>query len=75
VFRPAETSQLTATARFVTNASDGHDVVLLTGVGLPPDRRERIFGDDFESGGLSSWSVLEPREAIVELGSAAPPWR
>lgn len=75
VFRPGEIGQLSASARFVTSASDSHDVLFLTGVGVPPDRRERIFGDDFESGELSSWTDLVPREAIVRLGNAAPPWR
>ena len=74
VFRPTETGPFTSSLRVVV-AGDGLDLTRLTGVGAPPDRRQRIFEDDFESGGLSTWTVLVPLEALVRLGSAAPPWR
>jgi hypothetical protein len=74
VFRPTETGPFTSSLRVVV-AGDGLDLTRLTGVGAPPDRRQRIFEDDFESGGLSTWTVLVPLEAIVRLGTAAPPWR
>jgi hypothetical protein len=73
-FRPTEIGPFTSSLRLVV-AGDGFDLTRLTGVGVAPDRRERIFGDDFESGGLSTWTVVVPLEAIVRLGASAPPWR
>lgn len=73
VFRPTAIGALTGYLRFLTGAGDAHDIVALSGAGVPPDQRQLIFEDDFESGGLSNWTVVVPRLAVLTLGKRAGP--